>query len=57
MTPCCARCGTGRGGADARIVRAFVKRLRNKLGDDARRPTYIVTERRVGYRMARAGEG
>ena len=47
----------GRGGADARIVRAFVKRLRNKLGDDARRPTYIVTERRVGYRMARAGEG
>ena len=47
----------GRGGADAKIVRAFVKRLRNKLGDDARRPTYIVTERRVGYRMARPGEG
>ena len=27
-------------------------KLRRKLDDDAARPTYIVTERRVGYRMA-----
>ena len=36
---------------DHRIVHAFVKRLRRKLGDDAVRPTYISTVRRVGYRM------
>ena len=33
-------------------VRAYVKRLRRKLGDDAARPAYILTERGVGYRMA-----
>ena len=38
---------------DARIVRAYVKQLRQKLGDDARRPAYIFTEPRVGYRMAK----
>ena len=43
-------------GGDPKLVRAFVKRLRGKLGDDASRPTYIVTERGVGYRMARPGE-
>ena len=32
-------------------VRTFVKRLRRKLGDDAARPAYILTEHRVGYRM------
>ena len=37
---------------DTRIVRAYVKQLRQKLGDDARRPAYIFTEPRVGYRMA-----
>ena len=37
--------------SDARIVRSYVKRLRRELGDDARRPTYILTELRVGYRM------
>lgn len=26
-----------------------------EFGDGARRPTYIVTERRVGYRMGRGG--
>ena len=30
-------------------VRAIVKRLRRKLGDDADNPTYIFTKRRVGY--------
>ena len=32
-------------------VRAIVKRLRRKLGDDADDPTYIFTKRRVGYWM------
>ena len=38
---------------DTRVVHAFVKRLRRKLGDDASNPTYIFTEPRVGYRMPR----
>ena len=36
-------------------VRAIVKRLRRKLGDDAGDPTYIFTKRRVGYWMAQSG--
>ena len=32
-------------------VRTFVKKLRRKLGDDAGRPAYILTERGVGYRI------
>ena len=39
---------------DPRILRAFVKSLRRKLGDDANDPRYIFTVPRVGYRMARA---
>ena len=38
------------GGGSERL-RAFVKKLRRKLGDDAARPTYIFSERGVGYRM------
>ena len=38
------------------LLRNVVNRLRRKLGDDAANPKYIVTEPRVGYRMA-AGEG
>ena len=45
------RVWAGRRGADEKSVRAYVQRLREKLGDDAKRPTYIVTELRVGYRM------
>ena len=37
-------------------VRAIVKRLRRKLGDDADDPTYIFTKRRAGYWMERAEE-
>ena len=37
---------------DTKLVRTFIKKLRSKLGDDASRPTYILTERGVGYRMA-----
>ena len=36
---------------DAKDVRTFVKKLRRKLGDDAAKPAWILTERGVGYRM------
>ena len=44
------------GGRDAhtgpsKLVHAFVKKLRRKLGEDAARPTYILNQRGVGYRM------
>ncbi|MYI99805.1 MAG: response regulator [Gemmatimonadetes bacterium] len=42
--------------ANQKLVRAFVKKLRQKLGDDARKPVYLFNERGVGYRMARPGE-
>ena len=35
-------------------MRAIVKRLRRKLGDDADDPTYIFTKRRAGYWMEKA---
>ena len=44
--------GSGHAG-DTQILRAFVKDIRKKLGDDARNPTYIFTLPRVGYRMAK----
>lgn len=37
------------------ILRSFVRNVRRKLGDDARQPRYILTERQVGYRMPRPG--
>ena len=40
-----------RGSTDPKLVRAVVKRLRRKLGDDAANPKYICNERGVGYRM------
>ena len=46
----------GRGHGNPKIVRAYVKRLRHRLGDDAARPAWIFNERGVGYRMARPGE-
>ena len=33
------------------VVRTYVKRLRQKLGDNPSRPTYIFTRVRVGYHM------
>ena len=45
-----------RGTANPKIVRAYVKRLRDRLGDDADRPAWIFNERGVGYRMARPGD-
>ena len=38
---------------DPRLVHSFVTKLRRKLGDDARSPSYILTEPRVGYLMPR----
>ena len=46
----------GRPAADPKIVRAYVKRLRDKLADEADRPALIVNERGVGYRMPRPGD-
>ena len=37
---------------EAWLVRDVVKRVRQKLGDSAGSPKYIITEPRVGYRMA-----
>ena len=38
---------------DTHLIRAFARRLRRKLGDDARSPTYIFTEPGVGFRLAK----
>ena len=38
---------------ETEIVRSFVRNLRRKLGDDAKNPRYILTERQTGYRMAK----
>ncbi|MDE0173678.1 MAG: response regulator [Defluviicoccus sp.] len=44
--------GEGRG-IQPNQVRNFVRKLRGKLGENARRPTWIFNVRGVGYRMAR----
>ncbi len=41
------------GPGDLRPMRTVVSSLRRKLGDEADNPTYISTEPRIGYRMAR----
>ncbi len=48
--------GHGDLGGGSERLRSFVKKLRRKLGDDAGRPTYIFSERGVGYRMEKPGE-
>ena len=40
---------------DSNRVRAFVKKLRHKLGDDAASPAYVSSVRGVGYRLAPPG--
>ena len=50
------RIWSGRGRADANLVRIFVRTLRQKLGEDAANPAWIFNERGVGYRMAAPGE-
>ena len=49
------RVRAGRGDGNTKVVRAFVKRLRRKLGDDAASPVWIFNVRGVGYRMPRSG--
>ena len=39
-------------GGGRTVLRGVVKNLRQKLGDDRGNPAYIITEPRVGYRMA-----
>ena len=41
---------------DSEPVRAFVKKIRGKLGDNAADPTWIFNERGVGYRMSKPDE-
>ena len=41
------------GGGEIGSLRTVVNTLRRRLGDDAKDPTYIFTELRVGYRMPR----
>ncbi len=43
----------GRSYANPKLVRAFVRKLRQKLSDEPSQPTYIFTERGVGYRLDR----
>ncbi|MCY3598605.1 MAG: response regulator [Gemmatimonadetes bacterium] len=47
--------GRHAGTPDPKLVRAVVKRLRRKLGDDAANPAYIRNERGVGYYMPTEG--
>ena len=47
------RIWAGRSNGDTKVVRAFVKQLRQKLGDDAANPAWIFNVRGVGYRMPR----
>ena len=39
----------GRPNSDTELVRTFIKKVRKKLGDDPKRPAYIVNERGIGY--------
>ena len=45
-----------KGGGDVSRMRTIAGKLRRKLREDARNPSYLFTESRVGYRMAK-GEG
>ncbi|MCY3930862.1 MAG: response regulator transcription factor [Acidobacteria bacterium] len=50
------RVWSGREHAQPQLVRAFVKKLRTKLGEDSGDPRYIFNERGIGYRMPKPGE-
>ena len=41
---------------ESQLLRATVKNLRRKLGDDANDPRYIFTQPRVGYRMDKSSQ-
>ena len=46
-----------RGGANRETMRNAIRKLRGKLGDDARNPRYILSERGLGYRMPGPDDG
>ena len=46
----------GKDTGDSQSVRAYVKRLRRKLGDDAASPSYVFNVRQIGYSMPKPGE-
>ncbi len=48
--------GNGPDSGDPDRVRTFVKQLRRKLGDDPARPSYVLNERGVGYRVPKPEE-
>jgi two-component system KDP operon response regulator KdpE len=39
------------GEADAQYLRVYVRQLRQKLGDTAEAPRWLLTEAGVGYRL------
>ena len=45
------RVWSARGHGDSSVVRGYVRRLRQKLGETAANPRYIFNEPRVGYRL------
>ena len=45
------RVWSGKGGGNVEALRSAVAKLRRKLGDDARKPRYVIGERGLGYRM------
>jgi len=47
--------GGGEGDVMERTVDVYIRRLREKLGDDAERPRYIATVRGAGYRTVAEG--
>ncbi len=51
-----SRVWSARAPDESGVVRAYVKRLRQKLGETADNPSYIFNEPRVGYRLGPAGE-
>ena len=51
-----SRVWSARAGGDFKIVRAYVKRLRGKLGETAANPRYIFNEPRAGYRLGPEAE-
>ena len=39
---------------ESQLLRSYIKSLRQKIGDNARNPSYIFTEHGIGYRMAKS---
>ena len=45
-----------KGEGNLEALRSAVAKLRRKLGDDARKPRYVIGERGLGYRMPEPDE-